>query len=316
MRGLQQPATEAQRLDEDATGVPRGERAADRTQASPSAASARRKAARRRPGTRLPVPRYPSGPRPRKRPTAPASEEPRRGPPEAGSRGRRAGLDRPRSPAPVSRDPAEASTRPGLIAPRRHDPARHGRAEASSRCGAPSSRVLQGVARGRTSMPDLPWAHGTLTPHSSRVHHVGTARVGVVGVRRADRRRDRPLRLRRGRIGRRTPSGRPRTREAARRGGACRRGPRTARPDARSPRGCFRVPRAPELLGEAGLGDSRVVVVDFLPGYRVDAAHLPPGRGAATSLGGALAALHALPASGRPCRRGSPPARRRRCAPT
>ena len=33
--------------------------------------------------------------------------------------------------------------------------------------------------------------------------------------------------------------------------------------------------RAPELLGEAGLGDSRVVVVDFLPGYRVDAAHLP-----------------------------------------
>ncbi|HKP06613.1 MAG TPA: phosphotransferase [Microbacterium sp.] len=55
--------------------------------------------------------------------------------------------------------------------------------------------------------------------------------------------------------------------------------------------------RAPELLGEAGLGDARVVVVDFLPGYRVDAAHLPPGRGAATSLGAALAALHALPHS-------------------
>lgn len=55
--------------------------------------------------------------------------------------------------------------------------------------------------------------------------------------------------------------------------------------------------RAPELLGEAGLGDSRVVVVDFLPGYRVDAAHLPAGRGAATSLGAALAALHALPHS-------------------
>lgn len=55
--------------------------------------------------------------------------------------------------------------------------------------------------------------------------------------------------------------------------------------------------RAPELLGEAGLGDARVVVVDFLPGYRVDAAHLPPGRGAATSLGEALAALHALPLS-------------------
>ena len=55
--------------------------------------------------------------------------------------------------------------------------------------------------------------------------------------------------------------------------------------------------RAPELLGEAGLGDTRVVVVDFLPGYRVDAAHLPPGRGAATSVGAALAALHALPQS-------------------
>lgn len=55
--------------------------------------------------------------------------------------------------------------------------------------------------------------------------------------------------------------------------------------------------RAPELLGEAGLADGRVVVVDFLPGYRVDAAHLPPGRGAATSVGEALAALHALPLS-------------------
>jgi len=55
--------------------------------------------------------------------------------------------------------------------------------------------------------------------------------------------------------------------------------------------------RAPELLGEAGIGDSRAVVVDFLPGYRVDAAHLPPGRGAATSLGASLAALHSLPLS-------------------
>lgn len=55
--------------------------------------------------------------------------------------------------------------------------------------------------------------------------------------------------------------------------------------------------RAPELLGEAGLGDTRAVVVDFLPGYRVDPVHLPPGRGAATSVGAALAALHALPLS-------------------
>lgn len=55
--------------------------------------------------------------------------------------------------------------------------------------------------------------------------------------------------------------------------------------------------RAPELLGESGLGDSRAVVVDFLHGYRVDPANLPPGRGAATSLGASLAALHALPLS-------------------
>ena len=55
--------------------------------------------------------------------------------------------------------------------------------------------------------------------------------------------------------------------------------------------------RAPELLGETGIGDARAVVVDFLPGYRVDAAHLPAGRGAATSLGAALAAVHTLPHS-------------------
>ncbi|MDN3494703.1 phosphotransferase [Planococcus sp. APC 4015] len=55
--------------------------------------------------------------------------------------------------------------------------------------------------------------------------------------------------------------------------------------------------RAPELLGETGLGGERAVVVDHLPGYRVDPAHLPAGRGAATSLGAALAALHSLPLS-------------------
>lgn len=55
--------------------------------------------------------------------------------------------------------------------------------------------------------------------------------------------------------------------------------------------------RAPELLGEAGVGDARAVVVDFLPGYRVDAAHLPGGPGAASSIGEALAALHELPLS-------------------
>lgn len=53
--------------------------------------------------------------------------------------------------------------------------------------------------------------------------------------------------------------------------------------------------RAPELLGETGTGDHRAAVVDYLPGYRVDAAQLPAGPGAATAIGAALAAVHALP---------------------
>ena len=55
--------------------------------------------------------------------------------------------------------------------------------------------------------------------------------------------------------------------------------------------------RAPELLGETSLDAHRVLVVDLLEGYRVDAAHIPAGRGVATSLGEALAALHGLPPS-------------------
>lgn len=53
--------------------------------------------------------------------------------------------------------------------------------------------------------------------------------------------------------------------------------------------------RAPELLGEAGIGTSRAIVVDLLPGYRVDPSFLPAGRGAATAIGSALAGIHALP---------------------
>ncbi|WIM14710.1 phosphotransferase [Microbacterium sp. zg-B96] len=55
--------------------------------------------------------------------------------------------------------------------------------------------------------------------------------------------------------------------------------------------------RAPEVLGEAGLGSSRVLVSDLLPGYRVEAGHVPPGPGVATSLGAALANVHAIPVS-------------------
>lgn len=55
--------------------------------------------------------------------------------------------------------------------------------------------------------------------------------------------------------------------------------------------------RVPEVIGESGSGKARVLVVDLLDGYRVDPAHLPKGPGVATSIGGALAAVHALPPS-------------------
>lgn len=55
--------------------------------------------------------------------------------------------------------------------------------------------------------------------------------------------------------------------------------------------------RAPEVLGEAGSGMSRVLVVDLLEGYRVDPAHLPQGPGVAPAVGGAIAAVHGLPPS-------------------
>lgn len=53
--------------------------------------------------------------------------------------------------------------------------------------------------------------------------------------------------------------------------------------------------RAPELLGEAGLGDSRALITDLLPGYQVDAPYIPGGAGTATAVGAALAAVHGLP---------------------
>jgi aminoglycoside phosphotransferase (APT) family kinase protein len=52
---------------------------------------------------------------------------------------------------------------------------------------------------------------------------------------------------------------------------------------------------APELLGEADLDSGRAVVLDFIPGYHVDAAHVPAGPGVASVLGEAIAAVHALP---------------------
>lgn len=54
---------------------------------------------------------------------------------------------------------------------------------------------------------------------------------------------------------------------------------------------------APAVLGSAPFGDTRVIVTSFLPGYQVEAAEVPPGRGAARELGEAIARVHALPPS-------------------
>jgi hypothetical protein len=53
----------------------------------------------------------------------------------------------------------------------------------------------------------------------------------------------------------------------------------------------------PTVLGQTPTGDTRAVVSTFLPGVQVSAEDLPAGDGVATSIGGALAALHALPGS-------------------
>ncbi len=54
--------------------------------------------------------------------------------------------------------------------------------------------------------------------------------------------------------------------------------------------------RVPAFLGETHVGDARALVTDLVPGFQIEAAHLPAGPGAAHSAGAALAAVHALPA--------------------
>ncbi|MFV0373828.1 phosphotransferase [Microbacterium sp.] len=54
---------------------------------------------------------------------------------------------------------------------------------------------------------------------------------------------------------------------------------------------------APEVLGEVSLGGPRALVTSYLAGYRVEAAHIPAGRGVATAIGEALARIHDLPTS-------------------
>lgn len=55
--------------------------------------------------------------------------------------------------------------------------------------------------------------------------------------------------------------------------------------------------RAPGYIGETRLGDAPALVTELLPGFQIDAALVPAGRGAAESMGTAIAAVHALPIS-------------------
>jgi aminoglycoside phosphotransferase (APT) family kinase protein len=55
--------------------------------------------------------------------------------------------------------------------------------------------------------------------------------------------------------------------------------------------------RAPEYIGETRLGEARALVTELLPGFQIEAAHVPAGRGAAESMGAAIAAVHTLPPS-------------------
>ncbi|WP_309067045.1 phosphotransferase [Microbacterium sp.] len=55
--------------------------------------------------------------------------------------------------------------------------------------------------------------------------------------------------------------------------------------------------QAPSYIGETRVGEGRGLVTELLPGFHIDAQHLPAGRGAAPSVGAAIAAVHALPTS-------------------
>ncbi|MGH3691922.1 MAG: hypothetical protein ACRDT7_17400 [Microbacterium sp.] len=55
--------------------------------------------------------------------------------------------------------------------------------------------------------------------------------------------------------------------------------------------------RAPAYIGETRIGDGRALVTELLPGFQIEAAMVPAGRGAAESMGASIAAVHALPTS-------------------
>lgn len=52
---------------------------------------------------------------------------------------------------------------------------------------------------------------------------------------------------------------------------------------------------APDVLGETAVDGVHAVVQTLLPGYRVDAMHVPAGAGVATALAAAIARVHDLP---------------------
>ncbi|WP_245762368.1 phosphotransferase [Mycetocola miduiensis] len=53
----------------------------------------------------------------------------------------------------------------------------------------------------------------------------------------------------------------------------------------------------PSVVGQGSTRGTRVVVYNYLPGYTVEASGIPAGDGVATSIGAAIAAIHALPGS-------------------
>ncbi len=55
--------------------------------------------------------------------------------------------------------------------------------------------------------------------------------------------------------------------------------------------------RAPEYVGETRLAEGRALVTELLHGFQIEATHVPRGRGAASSMGSSIAAVHSLPAS-------------------
>jgi len=55
--------------------------------------------------------------------------------------------------------------------------------------------------------------------------------------------------------------------------------------------------RVPEYIGETRVSDGRALVTELLPGFQIEAAHVPAGRGAAESMGAAIAAVHSMPTS-------------------